>query len=263
MIGPPGTQGPQGVPGPQGPQGPPGRGIEISLTDFLALDLDLGKVNDELTITTDGVVHIRAVTGNVGGVGTGFVFHVEDQMAYVLTARHVLHGGGNIAETFTVCVTAVRCVDAELVYFPGRARDGRLSDQEGADLASLRFPCAECKPLAINPNQDFLVDCTAATCWYFPEGLRLAAITYRSLEEGAQVLSGESFRSRMHVLSIGEVAHDIYLLPGTSGSPLLNEEGYVVGVNLGFTDQGNAIARYLDQTDQRIRNILRRAVDGN
>ena len=104
--GPPGARGPQGVQGAagatgaQGPPGPPGRGIEISLADFLKQNLDLDQIHEELDITTDGVVHIRAEFRSGVGSGTGFVFHVEGQLAYVLTARHVLHHDGHIGDSF-------------------------------------------------------------------------------------------------------------------------------------------------------------------
>ena len=120
--GPQGAQGPVGEPGTQGPPGPPGRGIEISLADFLKQDLDLDRIHEELEITTDGVAHVRAEFKNGVGSGTGFVFHVEGQLAYVLTARHVLHHDGHIGHGFSVCLTAERCLNAELVYFPRSAK---------------------------------------------------------------------------------------------------------------------------------------------
>ena len=260
-----GAQGPVGEPGIQGPPGPPGRGIEISLADFVKQDLDLDRIHDELEITTDGVVHLRAVFGRASWLqsGTGFVFHVEGQLAYVLTARHVLHHDGHIGDSFSVCLAADRCLDAELMYFPGRLNDGRLSDREGTDLASLRFPCGDCKALSINSSQEVL-DSPRGSYWVYPAEQRVVAITYRSLEEGVHVLPGETIRSVLgSELANSTIKHDIYLQSGASGSPLLNEAGYVIGVNLGFSDRGNANARYLDQTDKLLLNILQRAIDGN
>ena len=119
--GPQGAQGPAGEPGTQGPPGPPGRGIEISLADFLKQNLDLDQIHEELDITTDGVVHIRAEFRSGVGSGTGFVFHVEGQLAYVLTARHVLHHDGHIGDSFSVCLTADRCLNPHFPYQPCRA----------------------------------------------------------------------------------------------------------------------------------------------
>ena len=261
--GPQGTQGPQGEPGIQGPPGPPGRGIEISLADFLKQDLDLDRVHEELEITTGDVVHVRAeFTRSLQG-GTGFVFHVEGQLAYVITARHILYKERNIGESFSVCLTAHRCLNAELVYFPGRDNDGSLSDRGGTDLASLRFHCDDCKSLSINSSQEVL-DSPRGSYWVYPARQRVVAITYRSLEEGVRVLQGETIRSVLgSELANSTIQHDIYLRSGASGSPLLNEAGYVIGMNLGFSDSGKANARYLDQTDTLRRNILRRAIDGN
>ena len=158
-AGPQGPEGPLGHQGPQGPAGPPGRGIEITLADYLKQDFDEDRINEELGIATDGVVHVRAEFKNGVGGGTGFVFHIEAEAAYALTARHVLYEDGHIADGFEICLAADRCLDAELVYFPGRQNDGYLSDRPGTDLASLRFPCSDCKPLSITPSQDVLEAC--------------------------------------------------------------------------------------------------------
>ncbi len=263
--GPQGVQGLKGETGIQGPPGPPGRGIEITLADFIKQDLDVDRIQEELEITTDGVVHVRADFENVVGSATGFVFHVEGQQAYVLTARHSLHNEGDIGDSFSVCLTPDKCHDAELIYFPGRHLDGFLSDREGTDLASLRFQCSDCMALSINGSQDWLEKaCSDDSCWYSPAGKRVVAITYRSLEEGLEVVPGETVRSFLgSVLSDSEIQHDIYLRPGASGSPLFNEAGHVIGVNLSFSDSGQANARYLDSMDKLIRNILQRAIDGN
>ena len=268
LTGPRGEPGPQGAQGPAGPtgaQGPPGRGIEVSLSDFLALDLDLDRVNEELEITTDGVVNIRVkLRDGQGSMGTGFIFHIEGQLAYVLTARHVLYEDRHIGEAFEVCLSATECHSAKLVYFPGRHRDGWLTDSTGTDLASLSFQCSDCKALSISPSQEVLEASQYGLGYYYPAGQQVVAITYRSPEEGIQILTGETIRSYLgEQLSDSEVEHDIYLRSGASGSPLLNEKGYVAGVNLAYTDDGKAVARYLDAKDKLLLNILRRAIDGN
>ena len=263
--GPQGVQGPEGETGPQGPAGPQGRGIEISLAEFVRQDLDSDRIQEELEITAEGVVHVRAAFSEIVSGGTGFIFHVEGQQAYVLTARHVLHHEGDIGDSFSVCLTSDRCHDAELIYFPGRHLDGRLSDREGTDLASLRFQCSDCEALPINASQDLLDEsCLDDPCWIFPARQLVVAITYRSLEDGLEILQGQTVRSSLgFVLSDSEIRHDIFLRSGASGSPLFNEEGYVIGVNLSFSDNGQANARYLDSTDKLLRNILQRAIEGN
>ena len=216
-TGPQGPAGPPGDQGPQGPAGPPGRGIEITLADYLRQDFDEDRINEELGITTDGVVHVRAQFKNGVGGGTGFVFHIEAQTAYVLTARHVLYEDGRIADSFKICLAADRCLDAELVYFPGRQNDGYLSDRPGTDLASLRFPCSDCKPLSITPSQDTL-ELSSGSYYYYPAGQEVVAVTYRSLEEGLQIFAGKTVRSRLGAdLSDSTIKHDIYLRPGQAG----------------------------------------------
>ena len=161
-TGPQGPAGPPGDQGPQGPAGPPGRGIEITLADYLRQDFDEDRINEELGITTDGVVHVRAQFKNGVGGGTGFVFHIEAQTAYVLTARHVLYEDGRIADSFKICLAADRCLDAELVYFPGRQNDGYLSDRPGVReltwlaCASRAAIASHCRSLPARTLSSFL-----------------------------------------------------------------------------------------------------------
>ena len=267
-VGPPGPQGERGPQGPKGDPGPPGRSLEISLADFIRPNLDMDRVNEELEITTDGVVHVRAEFGRgYYQLGTGFIFHLGPtrRTAYVLTARHILHHDGDIADDFSVCLSASRCEDAELVYFPGRHLDGFLSDSGGTDLASLSFPCVGCTALAVNTDQEVLETSRFdADSFYFPAGQPVVTIAYADLDEGVRLLRGESLRSYLgSELADSEIEHDTYLESGTSGSPLLNAAGYVIGVNIAYTDDGKALARYLDQTDKLLRNILRRAIEGD
>ena len=98
----------------------------------------------------------------------------------------------------------------------------------------------------------------------YPAGQEVKAVTFRSLDEGIVELPGLTIESILgSALSTGRLAHDIYLQLGASGSPLLNAEGEVVGMNTSFSDTGQGLTRYLDGTDKLLQNTLRRAVDGN
>ena len=97
-----------------------------------------------------------------------------------------------------------------------------------------------------------------------PAGRKVTAITYRTLDEGLRIPTGETLRSHLgRELSDSEIQHDIYMQSGTSGSPLFRPSRHVIGVNLGYHDSGDRRALYLDTKDKLIRNVLRHAIDCN
>ena len=211
------------------------------------------------------VVHVQAHHRDSTGVGTGFIIDVRDCYAYVLTARHVLHDGRGVGESFSVCRSAGECVPADLVYFFSREQVYR----DGIDIASVRFPCATCKALRIaeEPERLQTTEYLFRTYWAYPRGVSVTAMAYPALDEGVVVLAGETLGNRMveehEPLSDALIEHDVYLRPGASGSPLLNAAGYVIGMNISTLDTGISNARYLDLGDSLIRNILQRSIDGD
>lgn len=254
-VGPQGEQGPRGEigltgsQGETGPAGPQGRGLEISLAEFVRQDLDPNKVQEQLEIAADGVVHVQALDHEYVHTGTGFIFHVEDGWAYVLTAAHILVED---ALEYDVFRDADREYEAELVY---------QSDTYSVDIASLKFECDDCKALAIS-TESMLRACgiDRADCWYVNGGKEVISVTYNNLEDGIQIHRGETIDEIVLGLS-KDICHDTYLIEGDSGSPLLNPKGYVVGINLKVSDSGAACGLYLadDGSTSTLQNTLRRA----
>lgn len=183
--GPPGERGPQGVPGPQGaqgtqgPVGPPGEALHISLAEFVRKNLDPQAIQAKLEVTTDGVVHVAAYDSpTTARFGTGFVFHVEGGYAYVLTARHVTE---EEALEYRVWRNEQSYYKAELVY-----------ESSQYDLASLKFQCGDCTPLAFSTRtlrttvNQFAVDEGVAG------GQEVVTLAYNDLENGIEVVRGRT-----------------------------------------------------------------------
>ncbi len=252
-----GEAGPQGDRGPQGavgPPGPPGKGLEISLAEFVKQDLDVNKVQAELDITSGGVVHVRALMSESGGtalyqVGTGFIFHIEGGWAYVLTASHVVDGKPLEFQVYRG--TGGQHQTAELVYESNSSR---------IDVASLKFNCSGCKALAF--SNETMRSRTSQYSDYFgiAPGQAVFSVTWGDLETGVEIFEGETLESTIFSLP-DEIYHDTYLIPGDSGSPLLNEDGYVVGINFGVQDDGRSAALYLvdEEANRLVHNTIRRA----
>ena len=280
---------PSGDRGPQGPAGPPGRGIEITLADYLKQDFDEDRINEELGIglasspiaANFGLSLLRQVCRNHNplyprhdliamqhlGAYVQRLQHNQVSSSTLRRRRRTFSRQGTFSMKMATSLIALRYAWRPIgalmrSWCISRAGDGYLSDRPGTDLASLRFACSDCRPLSITPSQDVLTQ--RFESWYYPADQEIVAITYRSLEEGLQVFAGKSVESYLgDELSDSTIKHDIYLRPGASGSPLMNRSGYVVGVNLSYADSGEANARYLDVKDKLILNILQRAIDGN
>lgn len=247
----PGPKGDQGPKGDTGPLGPPGRALEISLVEFIRQDLDIGMIQEKIDLTSEGVVHVQAATNFEDGrvsdsQGTGFVFHVENGWAYVLTASHVVEG----YPKHRVFRDETREYTAELIY---------ESDSRSVDMASLKFKCADCEPLVIS-TESLLRNCSIPDCFYVNSDKDVVSITYGRLEEGIQIHRGKTVEDTVFGAA-KDICHDTYLISGDSGSPLLNSEGYVVGINVGVTDSGYSCGLYLvnEEYNKALQNTLRRA----
>ena len=255
-----GSRGSQGVSGQRGPKGeqgrvgPPGMGLEISLAEFVRQDLDVSKVQENLDITSDGMVHVQAILKIENGVmsgnkGTGFIFHIEGGWAYVLTAAHIVDDD---PIEFRVFRDANRKYPAEMVY---------RSDSRSIDIASLKFECSDCKALAISNKTLLSHACSDDSCYKILPGQDVVSVSWGDLDKGVEIVSGTTAENCCFSDLPAKVYHDTYLIKGDSGSPLLNPDGYVVGINFGVDDAGRSHALYLvdEDANRLVHNTLRRA----
>ena len=251
--GPKGDKGDKGDTGGQGAPGAPGApgSLNISLADFVQKDLDAEAVQEHIGITTDGVVHVRSQRG----AGTGFVIRVADGFAYVLTANHVLSGNtrnhadkNGQYQVGNKSVTSIALQNASLVY-----------SSSNYDLASLKFPCADCKPLAISTQtmrdslNQFCEDGIAG-------GHEVVTVSYGDWLEGTEIVNGTTIEDSCFGNAPEDITHDTYLLSGDSGSPLLNTDGYVVGINLRAEGVSKALYLVDEPWNKAVQNVLLRCM---
>lgn len=246
-----GAAGQTGMAGPAGPPGPKGDALHIELAEFVRLDTSAAQ--PPVGIATDAVVHVQVIMeptreGVAGFQGSGFIFHVADGVAYVLTAAHV---AAVDAIAYTVHRSDGASFDAELVHH---------DDSSIIDLASLKIDCADCKALPIATESLLAyVEAFGSERQVLLDGTPLFTLAFNSLEAGVEVIDGETIADRFLSFPL-LLEHTAYLVEGDSGSPLVNMDGYVVGINHGVRG-GKAVALYLVDEDGNtpVQNILRRA----
>ena len=153
------------------------------------------------------------------GVGSGFIYAVEDDTAFVVTNQHVIGGEGNI----DVQVGGSRTYQAILLG----------SDAE-IDVAVVAICC----------SQDFLalpVETEAQ-----PEiGDDIVAVGFtRASSTSVTATVGKVTEYRTFADMISAIFHDAPLNLGNSGGPLFSMEGKVLGLNTGRvrTNPGIGIA---------------------
>ena len=262
--GPAGESGPIGERGPKGdtgPRGPEGEALEISLAEFIKQDIDPAEVQAALDITTEAVVHVQVIFGVENSVahgnkGTGFIFHVENGYAYVLTAAHLMKQEGdfwgfNDPIEYLVFRDDERQYKAELAY---------ESDSSSIDIASLKFKCDNCEAIPFSNKSILTLRDSESYPYEILGGDEVVSVTYGDLESGVEIITGSAMKnSRIDLPDL--IYHDTYLIKGDSGSPLLNPDGYVIGINVSVEDRGRARALYLvdEEANKELHNTIKRA----
>ena len=142
------------------------------------------------------------------GSGSGVIFDVDNQFAYVVTNYHV------IADASRIVVT----VNDSPTY----AAEARGFDSS-YDLAVLRIQCSNCKEVPFGRSADLQT------------GIEVMVVGY---PEGS--VSGEASVTRGFVSAIGPhslyqwgetIQTDAAINPGNSGGPMFSLTGEVVGIN--------------------------------
>lgn len=152
-----------------------------------------------------GQISVRTSTGEGHG-GTGFVIGTDGPRAFVVTNHHVVED----AEVMVLSLGGQRYEDVTL-----------LGSHEHEDVAVLSVCCALFTPLS------------SSTMPVTP-GTEVVAV-------GMPLQSGEIIRSQGKVLRLTQrygssspvIEHTAELHPGSSGGPLLNADGKVIGINSG------------------------------
>ncbi len=174
-------------------------------------DGDLPSLYEEVN---PGVVAIRALTEEGGGLGTGFVW---DEEGHIVTNFHVVH----------------RATDLE-VDFPSRFKTrayviGSDSDSDLAVLELDQLP-PELKVLTLGRNHDLMVGQTVIAIGN-PQGLQ-GTMTQGIISALGRTMESMHFAPGGGAFATGNIIQtDAAINPGNSGGPLINLNGEVVGIN--------------------------------
>ena len=142
------------------------------------------------------------------GSGSGVIFDVDNQFAYVVTNHHVIAGASRIVVTVNDSSTYA----AE-----------QLGYDSSYDLAVLRIQCSSCKEAPFGRSSDLRT------------GIEVMVVGY----PGGSV-SGEASVTRGIISAIGPhsfyqwgetIQTDAAINPGNSGGPMFSLTGEVVGIN--------------------------------
>lgn len=182
-----------------------------TISKVVIQDGDLSSLYEEVN---PGIVAIRALTEEGGGLGTGFVW---DDEGHIVTNFHVVRSA----------------TDLEVDFPSGfKTKAQILGSDPDSDLAVLELDQLppELKVLTLGRNQDLLVGQTVIAIGN-PQGY------YGTMTQGIISALGRTLNS-LHIAPGGGVfasgniiQTDAAINPGNSGGPLLNLNGEVVGIN--------------------------------
>ena len=183
-------------------------------TKIKTVVFDEGDLPDLYQAINPGVVAIRALTDEGGGLGTGFVW---DQEGHIVTNFHVVDSA----------------TDLEVDFPSGfKTRAEVLGSDPDSDLAVLKL--YELPPemvvLTLGNNHDLAVGQTVIAIGN-PQGLS-GTMTQGIISALGRTLDSMHFAPGGGSFATGNIIQtDAAINPGNSGGPLINLKGEVIGIN--------------------------------
>jgi 2-alkenal reductase len=184
---------------------------ETTITRVVIEEGDLPTLYQEIN---PGVVAVRAMTEEGGGLGTGFVW---DEQGHIVTNFHVVQSATDLE------------VDFPSGYKTRATVLGSDPDTDLAVLALDELP-PELKVLTLGNDQTLSVGQTVIAIGN-PQGLR-GTMTRGIISAMGRTLASQRFAPGGGAFSTGNIIQtDAAINPGNSGGPLINLSGEVVGIN--------------------------------
>ena len=190
--------------------------ICICILLFIILKLNICN-NDKKIYSLDeimkSVVSIKSYSGiNINKTGSGFIYKIVDEEAYIITNNHVIENSTEL----NVYTSAENYVKARVVGF-----------SRYLDIAVIAIKNNKYKPLPLNKKNNISTGDNIYTV-----GTPLSNEFYNSVSSG--IISYAS-RLRMENNSnidtlMNMIQMNIIINPGNSGGPVLNEKLEVIGV---------------------------------
>jgi S1-C subfamily serine protease len=177
----------------------------------------------------------RASDGQAGAMGAGSGVIVAPD-GYVLTNSHVVHGASRLEST----LTDGRTLEAVLI-----------GEDTSTDLALIRLSGADLPAAVLGRSATLRVGQLVVAIGN-PLGFQ------STVSAGVVSALGRSFRSRTGRLIDNVIQTDVALNPGSSGGPLVDSSGRVVGINTAIiaTAQGLSFAIPIDTATWVISELL-------
>ena len=184
------------------------------VTTISRVVIDSGDLPSLYREINPGVVAIRALTEEGGGLGTGFVW---DKEGHVVTNYHVVQSATDLE------------VDFPSGYKTRAQVIGLDPDSDLAVLELDKLP-AELKVLTLGNNQDLSVGQTVIAIGN-PQGLN-GTMTQGIISALGRTMESMHFAPGGGAFATGNIIQtDAAINPGNSGGPLINLSGEVVGIN--------------------------------
>ena len=214
-------------------------GPRVPVDDAEVLDVYSRAVVSVVDAVGPAVVSVtigrRGQDGRIGAAGAGSGVSVAPD-GYVLTNSHVVHGAGRLEAT----LTDGRTLPAELI-----------GEDPSTDLALIRLG-ATGMPIAVLGRSASLRVGQLVVAIGNPLGFQ------STVSAGVVSALGRAFRSRTGRLIENVIQTDVALNPGSSGGPLVDSSGRVVGVNTAIIAmaQGLSFAIPIDTASWVIGELL-------
>lgn len=167
-------------------------------------------IEDTINNVYDAVVTVESYSsGQAIGSGTGFVYKVDNDKAYILTNHHVINGASNV----DVILSNNEVVGVKL-----------LGSDEYSDLAVLEMPKEKViKVVKLGDSDDIKIGSTVLTI-----GSPMGSDYSGSVTRG--IISGKDRTIENNDVITKVIQTDAAINPGNSGGPLVNLAGEVIGI---------------------------------
>ncbi len=192
-------------------------GLTCSSANCTKVVVDESGISEAVEKVYDGVLMIRNYQNNeVASTGTGFVYKIEDDYAYVMTNQHVVEG----ADKVTLITSNDEEVEGEVLGGDSYVDIAVIKIKKYDGIVALQLGNSE------NTNLGDLVFTVGSPLGYEYRGS--VATGHLAGKDRLVSVSTDNSSSSDWVMKVLQT--DAAINPGNSGGPLMNTNGEVIGV---------------------------------
>ena len=182
-----------------------------------SLEIKENSIADAVDKVYDAVVVVQAYTSNgqLYSSGTGFVYKLNGDKAYIMTNNHVVEGSTKVVITFSSNVA----VEATI-----------LGGETYSDIAVLSVDADDIEIVAnMGDTSELRVGDTVFTIGS-PEGIEYAGTVTKGVLSSKDRMVAVSYSNSTSDYYMKVLQTDAAINPGNSGGPLININGEVIGI---------------------------------